>query len=157
MSTITKFDKAGRFGQSPYGNQTVYGYHLETDSTGAVVNADSTSAVAIGDVIVVGVIPAGFKLIDSQIIISNAFTDSATAKVGFAYVDGTDSTDVPQDDDYFGSGLVLSTAARLRNATSNAPVTLPKDAYLIVTTAGAALAEVGIADIFLAGEIVGTN
>ena len=35
------------------------------------------------------------------------------------------------------------------------PVTLPKDAYLILTTAGAANAVVGVADFFVEGVLVG--
>ena len=41
------------------------------------------------------------------------------------------------------------TAARLRNATTNAPVTLPKDAYLILTTAAANNAKASRIDVVL--------
>ena len=84
-------------------------------------------------------------------------TASVTGKIGFEYVDGVDSTAVPQDDDYFMvAGQSLATAARLRNATTNAAVTLPKDAWLILTTAGAANAKVSKLDFILFGGSEGT-
>jgi hypothetical protein len=87
--------------------------------------------------------------------VSDAFTALVTANLGFAYVDGVDSAAVPQSATYFGSGLVLNAVGRLRNATTNAPITLPKDAYLIATTAGAANAVVGVADVFVEGILTG--
>ena len=68
-------------------------------------------------------------------------TATITAKVGFAYADGVDSTAVPQDDDFFGTGITVATAGRYRNATSNTSVTLPKEAWLTLTTAVAANAK----------------
>mgnify|MGYP000264083513 FL=1 len=69
--------------------------------------------------------------------------------MGFEYVDGVDSTTVPQSASYFGAAVTLHTVGRYRNATTNAPVKLPKDAYLILTTAGAANAAVGVADVLI--------
>jgi hypothetical protein len=66
-----------------------------------------------------------------------------------------DSTTVPQSATHFGSALALSSVARLRNATTNGPITLPKDAYLILTTGGAANAVVAIADVFVEGVLTG--
>ena len=54
------------------------------------------------------------------------------------------------------AGQSLATAARLRNATTNAAVTLPKDAWLILTTAGAANAKVSKLDFILFGGSEGT-
>ncbi|MEY5097693.1 MAG: hypothetical protein RJA36_412, partial [Pseudomonadota bacterium] len=42
-----------------------------------------------------------------------------------------------------------------RKSTTTAPVTLPKDAYLILTNAGAAQAAAGIADILIFAQAVG--
>ena len=140
---------------APYGNQAVLPFSFESNATGAVVNSNSSSALAIGDVVDLGPLPAGFRLDDSAVVISDAFTAASTAKLGFIYEDGVDSTVVPQDDDYFGTGLVLSSAARLRNATANKPVVLPKPARLILTLAGAALADAGRADIRIVGELTG--
>ena len=79
-------------------------------------------------------------------IVSDAFTAATTAKIGFAYVDGVDSTSVPQDDDYFFlAGLATNALVRTRSTnTGVAPITLPKDAYVILTNAGAAHASVGV-------------
>lgn len=152
---ISQF-RNSQFGYTtPYGNQAVLPFSFESNATGAVVNSNSGSALAIGDVVDLGPLPAGFRLDDSTVVISDAFTAASTAKLGFIYEDGVDSTVVPQDDDYFGTGLVLSSAGRLRNATANKPVVLPKPARLILTLAGAALADAGRADIRIVGELTG--
>lgn len=157
MATVTKkrAKDAQTFGSVPYGNISRLLYRLETNSSGAMVNSDSTSALAISDVARVGLVPAGFRLDDMQVIVSNAFPASCTCSVGFAYKDGVDDTSVPQSASFFGSGIALSSAARIRSSASNAPVVLPKDAWLIVTIAGAAVNEVGIADFLINGEQVG--
>ena len=89
----------------------------------------------------IGLLPAGFRLIDSEIVVKTGMTATITAKVGFAYADGVDSTAVPQDDDFFGTGITVATAGRYRNATSNPSLTLPKEAWLTLTTAVAANAK----------------
>ena len=88
-----------------------------------------------------GLLPAGFRLIDSEIVVKTGLTATITAKVGFAYADGVDSAAVPQGDGFFGSGITVATAGRYRNATSNTSVTLPKEAWLTLTTAVAANAK----------------
>jgi hypothetical protein len=91
------------------------------------------------------------------LIISDAFAASTTCKIGFQYVDGVDSTAVPQNDAFFfAAGTVLSSLARLVNSATVAPVVLPKDAYLILTNAGANHSAVGILDVIVTGEVVGT-
>ena len=157
MATITKNKilNQSQFGGTPYGNRSVLQFKLETNSTGAFVDSDTATGIALGDVVRLGVLPAGFKIHDSQVIVSDAFTALVTTSLGFAYVDGVDSTAVPQSDAKFGTGLVLHTVGRLRNATTNAPFTLPKDAYLIATTAGANNAVVGVADVFIEGVLTG--
>ena len=134
MATITKLgipDPSNQLGAAPYGNLTAFRYVLKTVASGAVEGGDSAAAIASGDTVKIGLLPAGFRLIDSEIIV----------KTGFAYADGVDSTAVPQDDDFFGTGLTVAAAGRLRNATSNASVTLPKEAWLTLTTAVAANAK----------------
>ena len=157
MATITKKKVLNQkqFGGVPYGNKTSLEFSLVTNAIGAFADSDVATAVQSGDKIRLGVLPAGFRLEDSEVIVSDAFTAAVTANLGFEYVDGVDSTAVPQSATYFGSALALSSAARLRNATTNAPVTLPKDAYLILTTGGAANAVVGVADIFIEGVLTG--
>lgn len=150
MATITKTQKDPRvsLGSTPWGNLTALRYLLKTSATGAVLGSDSSAPVAANDVIRVGPLPAGFRLVDSLVIVSDAAA-GLNGKIGFAYQDGKDDAKVPQDDDYFGAALNLATAARLRNATTNAPVTLPKDAYLILTTAAANNAKASRIDVVL--------
>ena len=157
MATITKKTAYDRqLTGAPYGDVLMLPYRMETTSGGALVGGDSTSAIGVGDVVRLGKLPAGTKLLDCVVTISNAFTGSSTYKLGFAYCDGVDVTAVPQDDDYFvAAATALSAAAVQRKATTTAPVTLPKDAYLILTNAGAAQAEVGIADILVFAQAIG--
>ena len=157
MATITKKKVLNQkqFGGTPYGNRTTLEFNLTTNAVGAFIDSDTATGIANGDKVRLGVLPAGFRLDDSQVIVSDAFSASVTGNLGFEYVDGVDSAAVPQSATYFGSALALSATGRLRNATTNAPVTLPKDAYLILTTGGAANAAVGIADIFIEGVLNG--
>jgi hypothetical protein len=153
--SLTQFRVRQFGGAVPFGNVTTLPFQLKTTATGAAVGADSTAALAIADKVVIGSLPAGFRLDDSAVVISTAMTAAITGSLGFEYVDGVDSTAVPQDAAYFGTGLVLSTAARLRNATSKAVVTLPKAAYLVLTLAGANNAKISQLDIAISGELTG--
>lgn len=164
MATISS--KAGLqqriFGGTPYGNRTVHKYSAETNATGALVGGDSIAAIASGDKVRLGKIPVGFELHDALVIVSTAFTAAVTGKLGFEYVDGVDDTQdaataqsrpyVPQDDDYFGAAFALNAAGRYRAANTGVrPVTLPKDAFLILTTGGANNAKVAALDILIEG------
>ena len=136
------------------GNITSYRATLATDASGIPLNSNSTAALAIGTIVVLNVLPAGMLLEDAQIIVSNAMTASTTGSLGFLYSDGVNSAEVPQDAAYFGSGIALSTVARLR-CTAEAPVTLPKDANLVLTIAGAASDEASRLDVIVHGERLG--
>lgn len=158
MATITKtrYQDSQRFGSTPYGNATFLEYPIVTNASGAFIGSDSTAAIASGDVVRLGVLPAGFRLHDSLTIVSTAFTASVVGNIGFAYVDGVDSTDVPQDADYFGASVALNTAGRYAASnTAVKPVTLPKDAWLTITTGGAANAKAADATVIVRGELVG--
>jgi hypothetical protein len=157
MATITKKKVLNQqaFGGTPYGNVTGLAFNLTTNAAGAFIDSDTATGIALGDKVRLGVLPAGIRLNDSNVIVSTAFTASLTGTLGFEYVDGVDSTAVPQNASYFGAALALNAAGRLRNATSNAPVILPKDAYLILTTAGAANAKAAQADIVIEGVLTG--
>lgn len=144
-------------GFTPYGNVTTLRATLETTATGAAVNATSAAAIGIGDKLHLQTLPAGLLIEDAQIIVSTALTAGVTGSLGFEYVDGVDSTEVPQDTAYFGAGLALGAAGRLRLATTKAPVNLPKEAYLVLTTAGAANAKVGRVDVVVHGERMGSK
>lgn len=159
MATIKKTglgnQQFGMAGAALYGNVTVHHFVLETNAAGAAVGSNSTAAVGNGDEVIIGMLPQGARLDDSLVIVSDAFTAATVCKLGFRYVDGVDDADVPQDDDYFGTGLVLNATGRLRNATTNPPVKLPKEAYVVLTSSGAAHASAGRADILIYTERFG--
>lgn len=142
-------------GFAPYGNLTALYYQVATNATGAVIESDSTAAVASGDVIDLGPIPAGMRLDDVLITVSTAMSAAVTGKLGFVYSDGVDRTDVPQNDAFFGTGYALSAAAVLRKTATTAPIRLPKEARLILTTGGAANAKASQIDVRLVGELTG--
>jgi len=159
MATVTK--KRARnlqqHGGVPYGNNSVLDYQFKTNASGVFVDSDTTAAVGATDKVRLGIIPAGFRIQDSLAIISDAFTATITADIGFEYVDGVDDTNVPQDADYFNNSLSLATAGRTRQGnTGVAPVTLPKDAWLIVTNEVAAHASAGQLDFLVYGVATGT-
>jgi len=159
MANVTKkyLNSERQFGGVPFGNMTILHYPLETNASGVWVDSDLTTAVQVNDVLRLGILPAGLQMWDYLNNISDAFTSGSTGKFGFAYVDGVDVTAVPQDDDYFCAATTLASQARLK-ATNVAvrPVTLPKDAYLIMTVAGAAFDAVGKLDIGVIGVMTGT-
>lgn len=153
--TINQFRGRQFGGASPFGNLSVLTYGLTTAASGGAIGADSTAALAIADKVVLGSLPAGMRLDDSTLVISTAMTAAVTGSLGFEYEDGVDSAAVPQDAAYFGAGIALSSAARLRNASSKAIVTLPKAANLVLTIAGAANAKVSKIDFAVTGELLG--
>ena len=157
MATITKkFNPRNSVGATPWGNAHGLVYPLATAANGGAVGADSPAPIAAGDKVRLGLIPAGSSLLDSQVIVSTAFTAAVVGDLGFEYADGVDSTAVPQDAAYFGTALVLNATGRLRNATAKAPITLPKDAWLVLTTAGAANAKAARLDVVLNVAAEGT-
>ena len=158
MATITASNVTTKFnfGGVPYGNLSAIGpFNLTTAATGVFTDSNDATQVVQADVIRLGVLKAGMKLYDYLSYISNAFTANMTAKVGFAYVDGVDSTAVPEDDDFFATALALDSAVTARKTTTTKPVVLPKDAYLILTIAGADAAEIGVLDIYVLAEMGG--
>ena len=159
MATIKKkFIGDNQFGGfTPYGNVTTIRATLQTNATGAALNSDSAAAIGIGDVVVLENLPDGFLLEDAQVIVSTTMTASATGSLGFIYADGVDSTDVPQDAAYFGTGINAATAGRVRTAGTKAPVRLAKEAYLVWTQAGAANAKASRLDVIVHGERMGPN
>jgi len=159
MATIKKkFIGDKQFGGfTPYGNVTTIRATLQTNSTGAAINSDSAAAIAVGDVVVLEKLPEGFLLEDAQVIVSTGMTATATGSLGFIYADGVDSTDVPQDAAYFGAGLNAATAARIRTASTKAPVRLAKEAYLVWTQGVIANAKASRIDVIVHGERMGPN
>ncbi|QOF76071.1 hypothetical protein [Variovorax sp. 38R] len=144
-------------GMVPYGNVTTLRATLETDATGAAVRANVTTPLGIGDKVYLQMLPEGFRLEDAQTIVSTALTAAVTGSLGFEYADGVDDAAVPQDAAYFGAGIVLNATGRVRTASSKAPVTLAKEAFLVLTIAGAANAKVGRVDVVVHGERLGAQ
>ena len=145
-------DSRCQFGGVDNGNQLLLHKAFTTLANGAPGDCNTNTALAIGDVVNLVRLDAGTLLTDAQLIVSDAFGAGVTADIGFAYADGVDSTEVPQDADYFFAGADLAAAARLRTTTANAVVRLPKAAYLTLTVKGAAIAQVGKADVVIGGE-----
>lgn len=155
MATVTKkrLSQAQQHA-APYGNRFGQIFNFQTTAAGVAVDTDLATAVQVNDVIRIGILPAGLVIHRGEAIISDAFAASTTADIGFLYVDGVDSSIVPQNATYFHS--VLSTAATGRTASApNAPVRLPKDAYLVLTRKGAADSAVGVLDYLVTGELTG--
>lgn len=142
-------------GFTPYGNVTVLRATLETGAAGALSGGITNTTIAAGDKVHLQTLPAGMTLEDAIVVVSTAMTAAVTGSLGFEYVDGVDSTEVPQDAAYFGAGLVLSAAGRLRMATTKALVKLPKEAYLVLTTAGATNVKASRLDVMVYGERLG--
>ncbi len=142
---------------APYGNAYREKFSFETTSAGVVVGSDLSTALQIADKVYIGIIPAGTRIDDALAIISDAFTAAATFKIGFEYVDGTDVTAVPQDDDYFFAALAKDLGRTPAANTGVRPVVLPKPAYVTLVLAGAALDAVGKLDLIVAGGMVGVN
>ena len=161
MATIKKlrYQDDATFGGVPYGNTTTRSFNLTTKANGAATNSDTAAAIGNGDSVVLGLLPAGMLLQDAVATVSDAFTALTVGKLGFAYTDGVDSTEVPQDDDYFfdTATLTLHTLGTYRKVTSTAPVRLPKDANLVLISSGAAHASAGAADFRITGVLGGPN
>lgn len=142
---------------APYGNMSVLTYYIDTNETGALIHSDTDTAVKTRDVIDIGELPEGFCMTDAQVFVMTGMTATATASLGFAYEDGEDDADVPQDDEYFlKAGADVATAGRLR-ADGEKLVILPKTARLIMTMAGASNAKKSSMRIAVSGELTGSK
>lgn len=156
----TSYKKAlksvSQFGGTPYGNKSVLSFNVTTGATGIWTDGTLATAGGTSDELIPGILPAGMRLDDCLAIVSDAFASTQTVKIGFRYVDGVDSTAVPQDADYFFAALALSAQGRTRaNNLAVAPVTLPKDAYLVIDLDGAAMSTAGVLDLLIEGVIAG--
>jgi len=155
-STTNSMSIARQFGNTPFGNATHLPFTLATSAAGVPLNTDQITALQIADVVRLGTIPAGFKLEDIQITISDAFTASTTIDIGFAYVDGVDLAGVnAQDAAYFCTGLATDATGVSRKTAVKAPLLLQKDVYLTATIAGAAHAAAGVLDAIVIGTNIG--
>jgi hypothetical protein len=156
MATITlkRAQRPTFTGAAPYGNLSVQAFPLQTNATGAPVNADSSAPLAIGDIVDLGPLQAGLRLEDATVFVKTGLTTGVTASLGFVYDDGVDDPNVPQNAAYFGTGIALAAVAKIR-ATGASLAVLPKPARLIATLAGAANAKVGDVTVLVYGEQLG--
>ena len=156
MATVTlkQVQKRQFGGFTPYGNVTALMFALATAANGAAVASDSSAALAAGDVVDLGPLPEGMRLDDASVFVTTGMTATITGSLGFKYEDGVDSTAVPQDAAYFGTGIDLAATGRKR-ANGSKLVTLPKPARLILTTAVAANAKASDIKVLVTGELTG--
>lgn len=154
MANVLMKPAGGQFGGvTPYGNLTTLRYTLSTNATGVPALSNAAAALAINDTVKFEYpLPMGMVVEDLQVIVSDAFGAGVTCDLGFAYADGVDHATYPQDAAYFGADLALSAVARLRTASAKALFSLPKDAHLVLTVRGAAVAEAGVLQIAVHGE-----
>ncbi len=158
MATVTKKALgAERTSTAHYGNAWTGIHDFTTNASGVLVASDQATAVVQTNVVRVGILPAGLEINDCLSICSDAFTVGVTHKLGFAYVDGVDDTAVPQDDDYFFAALAATVGRTAANNTAVRPLTLPKDAYLILTVNGSTAdhAAAGRYDFVVKGRFMG--
>jgi len=140
----------------PSGNASRMLFSMGTVA-GVVSDSDATAALGSGDTVKLGILPAGMTLTGGMGAVSDAFTASSTAAIGFAYCDGVDVAAVPQDADYFFAALALD--AQSRTAANNLavnPVTLPKDAYLVLTHSAHTQDTTGRLNVIVDGILTGT-
>lgn len=154
MANIVLKRNGMQHGGSPYGNHSSFAFQVKTNATGVVLDGNSATAPKVNDVIVLGLLPNGFRLDDAQVFVTTPMTASVTGDLGFVYEDGINRSDVPQDTAYFGAGLVLNAAGRLR-ATGTKLVTLPKNALLVLTIKGANNAKESDVSVVVQGELTG--
>jgi hypothetical protein len=152
---INQFHNRQFGGFSPFGNVTSLQFQLVTNADGSPKGSDHSAALAVGDVVDLGILPEGMRLEDATLFVAEGMTATVKGKLGFVYEDGQDSAEVPQDDAYFlAAGSDLATAGRLR-ADGSKLVVLPKPARLVLTLSGAANAKASEIHAVVIGELTG--
>lgn len=134
--TNTKVRSVPVPGVAPYGNVSALAFPIFTDDKGKWVEGDSMEPAASGDILRLGIVPAGFRPLDALLCVNKAIS-GLSGKVGFEYCDGEDDPDVPQDDAaWFTAGNFGAEGVTQKDGAIVAP-RLPKDSYLILTASGA--------------------
>lgn len=141
-------------GNAPYGNVSVLRFTLKGGADGTLAGSMPHVAPKADDVLVLGTLPEGFCLEDAAVVVSVPMSSGVTADLGFVYADGKDDAAVPQDEAFFGSGLALGTAKRLRTESVKLAV-LPKEALLTMKLKGAANAQKCDVTVLVYGEMTG--
>lgn len=161
MATVNTnaMTQQGQFGGVPFGNEVSLPFNLTTNTSGVAANTDQATALQIADVVRLGILPKGLRMEDCLATISVAFAGSTTCSLGFAYVDGIDlAAPYAQDAAYFiAATQSLASTALVRKTGIKAPMTLQKDAYLILTLAGAAQTTTAVLDVNIYGVNTGGN
>lgn len=142
------------FGSVPYGNLTSLKFKLATGASGKLLNANSASTIASGDVVNLGVLPAGMTLEAVELIVKTPMTALSTASIGFKYVDGVNSAELSESAMYFMNAQAVSAGARVRFAGQKLDV-LPKAAYLTWTQGGAENVIPSESYVIVSGELTG--
>lgn len=142
-------------GNTAYGNAVKIMFVLTTDTGGKLLGGNANTKLTVGTKVALGDLPQGMRLTDSQVKVTDATNATVTAKLGFAYTDGIDNTNVPQDAEYFGTGLVLSAVGRLRNTSTKASHVLPKPALAVLEIAGADVSEASRIEVLIEGTLEG--
>jgi hypothetical protein len=152
VNPIGAFDRT--YSNKAQGNAVNINGALAT--TLGIVASNQATALQIGDVVNVAVIPAGTRIVDFVATVSAAFTALTTCSIGYADCVPTDPAAVVANPTYFAAaGAVLNAVGVLRKTTTNAPVVLARDVFVTVTLAGAAQAATSRLDIDIYGQIVG--
>jgi len=161
MTTVNTnyMNSSHQFGGTPFGNRSQLDFNLTTDASGIATKTDLTTAIGSTDVIRLGVLPKGFRIDDCIATVSVAFAGSTTCSLGIQYVDGVDlASPNAQDAAYLIAGSTsLASTAIIRKTGIKAPITLQKDAYLILTMAGAAQTTTAVLDVSVLGVLTGGN
>ena len=142
------------FANTPYGNETRLTYNLTTNASGVWVDSDQATAIIVGDVLRLGIIPAGLEIHDCLLTVSDKFSEHVTCTIGFDYVDGVDTTPA-EHAAYFGTYDLHDQTDIFRKTGIRAPAKLPKDAYLTLTVATNNCAAVGVLDVSVLGVWTG--
>ena len=147
----------GNIVNKPHGDLSSFCGQLKT-TLGIMQEAGVVApiAIAIADVVNVGVIPAGTKLLDFVATVSVAFAALTTCSIGYADMRPAEVGALVENPVAFmAAGTVLSAAAVLRKTGVTADIVLTRDCYITVTFAGAAQLATSQLDCTVFGKIVG--
>ena len=136
-------------GGAPYGNVTALRYPVITNDSGKWIDGDGKEPAASGDVLRLGIIPAGFRPLWAFVCVNKPISGLA-GKIGFSYRDGEDDDKVPQKDDAWFTAADFGAEGITERDGSLASPSLPKDAVLELTASGAPSAA-GEAHVVLVG------
>lgn len=126
--------------------------HSQAFGNGFVQSYSASKAAANGDVLHIGIIPAGTRVDILRLIWADAGT-SVTAKVGYKPVDTTPTAD---DDYWIAAGLDIAAAAGSSFSVSD-PITFERDVYITLTVGGADFTGTPKISVNVVGQCVGVK